>query len=103
MGTNFVNVAIGNHGQVNVKIQDEPKHIHVTLPTKTTIVERIKDADLYDGEYQVVSDVDEIQVLNTKNKIMKDDVTILAIPYWEVSNDTGTTCVIGKESELYGL
>lgn len=100
---NFVKVTIGNHNNVNVKVGKEPKHIGVNIPTNSTIVEKILHPNYYDGEYEVVSDTDEIKVLNTKNKLMENDVTILAIPYWEVSNDTGTTCIIGKESELYGI
>lgn len=48
----------------------------------------------YNGEYEVTPDEEE-QTLFTKNKSMKDDVIIKAIPTYEVSNSTGTTFIIG--------
>lgn len=50
-------------------------------------------AEEYDGEYTVVPKTHE-QELDTKNKLMKDNVTVKKIPYHEVSNDTGTTVII---------
>lgn len=54
--------------------------------------------DFYLGSYQVVPKANEEQILETKNRIMTDNVTILEIPYYEVSNDSnGTTVYIAKE------
>ena len=51
----------------------------------------------YDGSYQVVPRKIE-QVLDTKNKSMRDDVTVNAINYSEVSNPQGGKTVnIGYE------
>lgn len=49
---------------------------------------------LYDGKYSVIPDTDAV-VLPTKDKTMREDIKVFAIPYWETSNDTGTTVTIG--------
>lgn len=48
----------------------------------------------YQGKYEVIPTMQE-KTLQTKNKSMKDDITIKKIPSYEVSNDTGTTFIIG--------
>lgn len=51
--------------------------------------------DPYDGEYAITPKV-EAQTLPTKEKVMLDDVTIMAIPYAEVTNNSnGKTVTIG--------
>lgn len=55
----------------------------------------ISTYEFYDGEYIVTPDV-IAQYLETDSKIMRDDVTVLAVPYAEVSNpDGGLTVIIG--------
>lgn len=49
----------------------------------------------YHGIIEVIPQVDNNVVLNTANKIVNDDITVLPIPYYEVSNIDGTTVVIG--------
>ncbi len=48
----------------------------------------------YTGDYDVIPKVVD-QVLETKNLSMTDDVTVKEIPMHEVSNDYGTTIIIG--------
>lgn len=69
----------------------------------TPIVLEVKDyigtytpegMETYEGDYTVIPKVSE-QELQTKNKMMKDNVTIQQIPFHEFSNETGTTVVIG--------
>lgn len=48
----------------------------------------------YTGEYTVRPKVEE-QVMSTRDKRMTKDVTIEAIPYYEVSNQNGKTIIIG--------
>lgn len=48
----------------------------------------------YEGDYAVIPKTTE-QEMHTKNKMMKDNVTIQQIPFHEFSNETGTTVVIG--------
>lgn len=56
-----------------------------------------KNVDIYDGEYVVTPMPYEAQILETKAKTMTDDVTVLAIPYYETSNVSGITIYIGGE------
>ena len=54
------------------------------------------DAEYYEGEYAVIPKV-TAQTLETENKLMLEDLTIKAIPYFEVSNLAGgSTVTIGK-------
>lgn len=53
--------------------------------------------DIYDGEYIVTPKPFTEQILETKEKTMADDVTVLAIPYYETSNVSGITIYIGGE------
>ena len=56
-----------------------------------------KDADPYRGTYDVTPKVDE-QILPTAQKLMARDVTIKAIPIYNVSNDSGgSTVYIARE------
>ena len=49
----------------------------------------------YEGEYEVTPKWEDI-VINTKQKSMRDDVTVTEIPYLEVENPQGgVTVVIG--------
>ena len=58
--------------------------------------------EMYNGEYMVTPSP-EAQVLETAKKIMKDDVTVKKIPFYNVSNtDGGSTVYIGKEVEING-
>ena len=54
-------------------------------------------AEIYGGEYVVTPMPFESQTLETKSKLMADDVTVLAIPYYETSNVSGITIYIGGE------
>lgn len=50
---------------------------------------------VYDGAYEVTPEKDT-QMLATTGKVMMDDVTVLAIPYYETTNESGGyTVVIG--------
>lgn len=51
--------------------------------------------DPYHGEYIIYPKVDMEQQLKTKNKSMSDNVTVMEIPVSEVSNESGTTFIIG--------
>ena len=53
--------------------------------------------DTYRGNYTIVPAPDK-QVMETKDKFMSDDVTIKAIPFYNVSNTSGgSTVFIGNE------
>lgn len=47
---------------------------------------------MYDGAYEIVPTVDG-EVVPTKSKTMRDDVTVHPIPYHATSNESGGTTV----------
>lgn len=51
------------------------------------------DKEVYDGTYEITP-TPECQTLNTASKVMLDDVKILGVPYFETSNESGTTVYI---------
>lgn len=59
--------------------------------------------DYYDGDYVVTPKAFDPTVLETYDKIMRDDVTVLEIPYYETSNlGGGYTVFIAGEVEING-
>lgn len=54
----------------------------------------------YDGDYTIIPSINE-QTLETKNKVMTDNLNIKQIPYFQTSNQYGDTIYIGKEID-YG-
>lgn len=58
---------------------------------------QIINTDPYTGEYVVIPKAHEETILETKDKIMQDDVTVRKVPYYETSNQTGTTVYIASE------
>ena len=57
-------------------------------------IQMVQNDDLYEGAY-VVTPLSTEQTLETTGKTMQEDVTVLPIPYFETSNETGTTVYIG--------
>lgn len=52
----------------------------------------------YDGAYNVTPKISTAVVLGTKNKVCKDDITVLKTPQYEVSNAAGgLTLIMGDE------
>lgn len=55
-------------------------------------------ANPYTGDYQVTPKIYNPVTLATKSKTMRDDVTVLKIPQYEVSNEAGgNTLIMGDE------
>lgn len=81
--------------RLNFKFEQEGSYFASNFGQIQTITEYIGDP--YVGEYTVTPTVEE-QIMQTKEKIMRDDVTIQAIPYFEVSNTSdGVTVYIANE------
>lgn len=56
------------------------------------------DIPVYDGAYSVTPKVYEETTLETKQKLMQQNVTVSRIPQYQVSNDAeGVTLIIGEE------
>lgn len=73
----------------------ENNKIPITLDIKDYIGNYTPEGvETYEGDYTVIPKTTE-QDLYTKNKMMKNDVTVQKIPRHEISNQTGTTVVIG--------
>lgn len=51
----------------------------------------------YDGAYEIIPRNHTDQVLDTKGKKMKRDVTVFKVPYWRTSNESGMTVYIGVD------
>lgn len=77
---------------------EEPQ-INFTIE-EAIIVNEGGNYDIYRGEYVVTPKAYDSTVLETKEKLMTDDVTVLEIPYYETSNESGLTVYIAGEDEL---
>lgn len=52
---------------------------------------------VYDGDYVVTPLVNSQVILDTSGKLMRDDVTVLKVPFYETSNPAGgNTAYIGE-------
>lgn len=58
----------------------------------------VSTGEEYEGEYTIIPSIQEQEML-TKNKVMKENVTIEPIPYYETSNESGKTIYIGDKYE----
>lgn len=54
----------------------------------------IIDYDAYTGQYEVTPLPNVEQILRTHNKVLKHDIVIQPIPYYETTNDAGGYTVI---------
>ena len=52
--------------------------------------------DEYDGDYEVIPQAHDEVILPTNGLVMKDDVTVREVPYYEVSNEYGYTVYIAS-------
>lgn len=56
------------------------------------------DFNAYSGEYEVVPNAFNTQVLPTANKVLKKDIVVQKVPYFETSNNyDGVTVYIAEE------
>lgn len=55
------------------------------------------DIERYKGDYIITPMAYDEQELETKNKLLEDNITVKEIPYYRVSNVDGTTVYIGSE------
>lgn len=75
-----------------LEIQQETEEIEISVESGTGGM-----YPYYDGEYQFVPKTTEM-IIPTRQKSMKEDLTIFQIPYSEVSNpEGGSTITIGIE------
>lgn len=83
---------------LKLKISDNSLKMKVNDSTINMQVENVRkvygEISDYIGDYVIEPDKDA-QTLETKDRRMLDDVSILAIPRHNVSNTDGTTVIIG--------
>lgn len=82
---NLLNVIEGEFGLLNVIDGEIDKVIYVDGSHAA-----------YTGDYIVTPITTGPIVLETAQKIMTDDVTVLTIPYFETANESGNTVFIGE-------
>ena len=82
--------------RLDAKLQTDSKRLNAEFAGFQKISE-IKDAEPYTGDYEVTPKV-EAQTMHTAQKLMAQDVTIKAIPIYNVTNHSGgSTVYIAKE------
>ena len=69
------------------------EEVHIDIELNDAIVVR-PESHPYEGAYKVTPAISS-QTLPTQYKYLRDDITVLEIPYYEVSNPKGTTVIIG--------
>lgn len=70
----------------------------IKLKNVTSVIYQAEVQDTYTGDYEVTPKVTRELTLETKRKVMKDNVTVKKMPQFEVSNDAGgATLILGDE------
>lgn len=63
-----------------------------------TVTPRGNWKETYNGSYSVASSANEMQILDTEDKLMTENLIVLPIPYYETSNPKGgLTVFIGGD------
>lgn len=84
-------------GELRLKLKEAGElFLHRTIDGQVGIFTPVYP-DVYTGETVVIPMAYEAQVLECKNKTMPDDVTVTRVPYFETSNEDGTTVYIASE------
>lgn len=52
-----------------------------------------KEYDAYSGPYEITPKAFESQMLETKNRVLRANLEITEVPYWETSNEAGGNTV----------
>lgn len=82
--------------KIDVKFSHTVQNVGANFGEVQTVTEYVGGKP-YEGDYVVTPKVEE-QTMPTKSKVMLDDVTVKAIPFFETSNTSGgTTVYIAKE------
>lgn len=81
--------------EINSDIHTQFIQTHCTFQTDFGEIILVKSDDVYTGDYDVIPRVYQ-QILETKDKVMNDDVTVEEIPIAKVLNlSGGLTATIG--------
>ena len=77
---------------VNVSVSEEN-----TVSVNADVTVTHAQADYYEGEYVVIPRANDSVVLETRDKLLTDDVTVTKVPYYQTHNETGETVFIASE------
>lgn len=73
----------------NISLSVKELNHNVSLSTDSVINVTVYDADKYEGEYIVTPLAFTDQELETKDKVLTDNVVVLKVPKYETSNVSG--------------
>lgn len=80
--------------KIDAKFTDNSEHFKANFGEFVTITKYV-GGEAFEGDYTVIPKISP-QIMPTKEKVMINDVTIKAIPYYETSNlSNGKTIIIG--------
>ena len=83
-----------NQSQIQFPLKVHSNNIPVAVKLDTKI--EMLSGDIYDGDYIVTPLANGEVILETKNKSLTDDVTVLKVPRFQTSNEYGTTFYIAE-------
>lgn len=63
------------------------------LIVDSDIIIKIADADEYEGEYVIIPLAYDQQILDTKDKLCRENIIVKEVPLWETSNLSGGNTV----------
>lgn len=85
-----LSVKLSPRDTIRIKLTDkEVLKCELTVPS-------VPSQTLYSGEKIITPSVSEDQVLGTKHRYVTDDIVVLEIPTFEVSNEKGTSFIIAS-------
>lgn len=88
---------------IKLHVIDQSAKLHsvdqgAKLNVPVTVIYESSSGDIYQGDYTVTPKVTKEIILETKTKVMKDDVTISKMPQFEVANEAGgKTLILGDD------
>lgn len=82
---------INNKNDIDIKFDENSEKTKINFDDKVKI-----DYEYYNGPYEVTPRAYNKIILETDNKLMKDDVLVNEVPYYETSNISGNTVYIAN-------
>jgi len=80
---------------VPMQVGTRNQNINMSIGAEYSVAE----GQIYEGSYEVTPKAHSDQTLDTKGKLMTDDVTVFKIPYYETSNlFDGLTVFIAEDT-----
>lgn len=77
--------------QLKGDVKDTPDVISATMSAS------IQENPIYNGPYDVIPDARYDRTLETKDKLLTENINVSKVPFHETHNDYGTTVYIAME------